>query len=127
MKKVLVLTAAALAMAIGAAHAEGDPAAGEKVFKKCMACHAVGPGAKNKAGPALNGVVGSVIGSHPDDYQFSKALKDLGAAGKVWDDANLTAWLTSPKAFAPGTKMAFAGLKNPKEIEDVIAYLKTFE
>ncbi len=84
MKTLMVLATAAFTLTAGAALAAGDPAKGETVFKKCMACHAVGAGAKNKAGPALNGVVGSVIGSHPEDYQFSKALKDLGAAGKVW-------------------------------------------
>ncbi|BBE71867.1 c-type cytochrome [Oharaeibacter diazotrophicus] len=126
MKKILVLTAVAFA-AMSSAALAGDPAAGEKVFKKCMACHAVGEGAKNKVGPALNGVVGSVIGKHPEDYQFSKALQEMGAAGKVWDEAALTEWLKSPKAFAPGTKMAFAGLKKDEEIADVIAYLETFK
>jgi len=126
MKKILVLTAVAIA-AMSSAALAGDPAAGEKVFKKCMACHAVGEGAKNKVGPALNGVVGSVIGKHPEDYQFSKALQEMGAAGKVWDEAALTEWLKSPKAFAPGTKMAFAGLKKDEEIADVIAYLETFK
>lgn len=127
MKKILVLSAAAFAMFATAAHAAGDPAKGEKVFKKCMACHAVGEGAKNKAGPVLNGVVGSVIGKHPEDFQFSKALTDLGDAGKVWDEASLTEWLKNPKAFAKGTKMAFAGLKKDDEIADVIAYLATFK
>jgi len=126
MKKILVLTAVAFA-AMSSAALAGDPAAGEKVFKKCAACHAVGEGAKNKVGPALNGVVGSVIGKHPEDYQFSKALQEMGAAGKVWDEAALTEWLKSPKAFAPGTKMAFAGLKKDEEIADVIAYLETFK
>ncbi len=126
MKKILVLTAVAFA-AMSSAALAGDPAAGEKVFKKCAACHAVGEGAKNKVGPALNGVVGSVIGKHPEDYQFSKALQEMGAAGKVWDEAALTEWLKSPKAYAPGTKMAFAGLKKDEEIADVIAYLETFK
>jgi cytochrome c len=123
MKKILVLSAAAFAMFATAAHAAGDAAKGEKVFKKCMACHAVGEGAKNKAGPVLNGVVGAKIGGHVADFQYSKALTDLGAAGKVWDEAALIEWLKNPKAFAPGTKMAFAGLKKDDEIADVIAYL----
>ena len=127
MKKILVLSAAAFAMLATAAHAAGDPANGEKVFKKCQACHAVGEGAKNKAGPILNGVVGATIGKHVADFQYSKALTDLGDAGKVWDEANLTEWLKNPKAFAKGTKMAFAGLKKDEEIADVIAYISTFK
>ncbi|WP_181704188.1 c-type cytochrome [Chthonobacter albigriseus] len=127
MKKSLVLTAVLIAGFATAAHAAGDAAKGEKVFKKCQACHAVGEGAKNKVGPALNGVVGSKIGAHPADYQFSKVLKEMGDAGKVWDEATLTEWLKNPKAFAPGTKMAFAGLKKDDELADVIAYLATFK
>ena len=125
MKKLLVMSAALFAMA-SAAQAEGDPVMGEAVFMKCMACHAVGPDAKNKVGPALNGVVGSVIGKHPEDYKFSNALTELGDQGKVWDEANLTAWLKNPREFAKGNKMAFPGLKKDDEIADVIAYLKTF-
>lgn len=127
MKTTLVLTAAIFAALATSALAAGDPANGEKVFKKCMACHAVGEGAKNKVGPALNGVVGSVIGKHPEDYQFSKALQEKGATGAVWDEAALTEWLKNPKAYIPGTKMAFAGLKKDEEIADVIAYLETFK
>ncbi len=125
MKTPLFALAIAL-LATVPSQAAGDAKAGEVVFKKCMACHAVGEGAKNKVGPALNGVIGSVIGKHPEDYKFSKVLVELGEQGKVWDEANLTAWLTNPKAFAPGTKMAFAGLKKPEDIANVIAYLQTF-
>ncbi len=125
MKTPLFALAIAL-LATVPSQAAGDAKAGEAVFKKCMACHAVGEGAKNKVGPALNGVIGSVIGKHPEDYKFSKVLVELGEQGKVWDEANLTAWLTNPKAFAPGTKMAFAGLKKPEDIANVIAYLQTF-
>jgi cytochrome c len=127
MKKSLALTAVLLAGFVTGAHAAGDPAKGEKVFKKCQACHAVGPEAKNKVGPVLNGVMGSVIGKHPEDYQFSKVLTEMGDAGKVWDEAAMSEWLKNPKAFAPGTKMAFAGLKKEDEIADVIAYLSTFK
>lgn len=127
MNKSLALSVLLVAGLATGAHAAGDPANGEKVFKKCAACHAVGPDAKNKVGPALNGVIGSVIGKHPEDYKFSKVLVEMGDAGKVWDEANMTEWLKNPKAFAPGTKMAFAGLKKDEEIADVIAYLSTFK
>lgn len=126
MKTSLVLAAAVLALSAAGAHAEGDAAAGEKVFRKCAACHAVGPDAKNKVGPALNGLLGSVIGKHPEDYKFSPALSAKGEAGETWNDENLAAWLKSPKDFAKGNKMAFAGLKKDEEIANVIAYLKTF-
>ena len=125
MKRILTVSAAAFIGFAAPAYAEGDAAKGEAVFKKCMACHAVGEGAKNKVGPQLNGVVGSVIGKHAPDYKYSKALTELGEQGKVWDDANMTEWLRNPKAFGPGTKMAFAGLKKDDEIADVIAFLKT--
>ncbi|SON55019.1 Cytochrome c2 [Hartmannibacter diazotrophicus] len=127
MKKTLVLAIAALSLSAVGAQAAGDAAKGEKVFKKCQACHAVGDGAKNKVGPALNGIVGSKIGTHPEDFAFSKALKEKGEAGETWTEDNLKAWLESPKDFAKGTKMAFAGLKKEQDIEDVIAYLEQFK
>jgi cytochrome c len=104
---------------------EGDASKGEGVFKKCMACHAVGAGAKPKVGPPLNGVVGGKW-AHYEGYAYSKVLKDGQAAGKVWDDATLSSFLENPKAAAPGTKMAFPGLKKPEDRADVIAYLKAF-
>jgi len=102
-----------------------DPAAGEKVFKKCRACHAVGEGAKHKVGPELNNVMGRVAGT-ADGFKYSKAMIAAGEGGMVWDDAALAAYLAAPKDVVPKTKMAFAGLKKDAEIEDVIAYLKTF-
>ncbi|WP_181707848.1 c-type cytochrome [Chthonobacter rhizosphaerae] len=127
MKKSLVLAAALLASFATGAHAQGDAAKGEKVFKKCQACHAVGPDAKNKVGPHLNNVVGAPIGKHAEGFKYSEALSSLGDSGKVWDEASLSEWLKNPKAFAPGNKMAFAGLKKEDEVADVIAYLATFK
>lgn len=125
MNKILVLSAAIFGGLVVSAHAEGDAAAGEKVFKKCMACHAVGEDAKNKVGPILNGVMGAKI-AHIDEFKYSKALMEKHEAGETWTDENMAAWLASPKEFAKGTKMAFAGLKKEQEIADVIAYLKTY-
>jgi cytochrome c len=120
----LVVAAAALISTAVAADAQ-DAAKGEKVFIKCKACHMVGPDAKNRVGPILNGVVGGKFG-HIADYKYSKVILERQAAGDTWTDENLTAWLSNPKQFAPGNKMAFAGLKKPEDIADVIAYLKTF-
>jgi cytochrome c len=123
MSKKLILAAFASAMLLAVpAHAEGDAAKGEKVFAKCKACHEVEKGV-NKVGPTLKGVVGRKAASVPE-YKYSEAMLAKGAEGVVWDEATLTAYLPDPKAFVPKTKMAFAGLKKPEEVADVIAYLK---
>lgn len=103
-----------------------DVEAGKKVFNKCRACHAVGPGATNKVGPTLNGVTTEPVGS-AEGYNFSPAFKKFADAHPAWDDALFTEWLTDPKKLVPGTKMAFPGLKKPEEITAVIAYLKSFD
>ncbi len=100
-------------------------AEGEKVFKKCKACHQVGEGAKNKTGPILNGVVGAKLG-HIDGFKYSKTLLEMGESGMVWDEANMTAFLTKPKDFVKKTKMSFAGLKKEDDIRAVAEYLKSF-
>ena len=102
--------------------ADGDAAKGEKVFAKCKACHEVEKGV-NKVGPTLKGVVGRKAASVAD-YKYSEAMMAKGTEGVVWDEATLAAYLPDPKAFVPKTKMAFAGLKKPEEVADVIAYLK---
>lgn len=97
---------------------------GEKVFKKCKACHAVGEGAKNKTGPILTGVVGRPAAS-VEGFKYSRALRAKGEEGLVWDEAALIEFLKKPKAFVPKTKMSFAGLKKEKDREAIIAYLKS--
>ena len=101
-------------------------AEGEKVFKKCKACHQVGEGAANKSGPALNGIVGASIGA-ADGFRYSKVFGQMNADGMVWDESNLAAFLAKPKGFAKGTKMSFAGLRKDSEIASVIEYLKQFQ
>ena len=98
---------------------------GEKVFRKCKACHQVGDGAKNRSGPVLNGVVGATVG-HIEDFKYSKAFKEKNDEGMVWNDETLAAFLAGPKAYIKGTKMGFGGLKKESDIEAVIAYLSTF-
>ncbi len=100
---------------------DGDAAQGEQVFKKCGACHTAAD-KTNKVGPSLLGVVGRKVASVPD-YKYSAAMTALGATGKVWDEAELTTYLPNPKALVPGTKMAFAGLKKPDDVANIIAFL----
>jgi cytochrome c len=120
MKAILTaaLTVAAMAQA---AHAQ-DVAAGEQSFKKCLACHAVGEGAKNKVGPQLNGLDGRKSGTAPD-YNFSDANKN---SGLTWDEATFKEYIKDPRAKIPKTKMIFPGIKNEKEAGDLWAYLKQF-
>lgn len=122
----LVLAAlAALSTVLPAASAlaEGDPAEGKTVFRKCAACHTVQAG-KNRVGPSLAGIVGRKAAT-ADGFKYSNAMQGFGAGGGVWDEATLDAYLSDPKAFIKGNKMAFPGLKKADERADVIAYLKT--
>jgi len=119
----VVLIGLFLCLGTGLAHAGGDASAGAQVFKKCGACHtATEP--TNRVGPSLMGVVGRPVATFPG-YSYSGAMADFGADGKVWDEDRLSEYLLSPKAMVPGTKMSFAGLKKPQDIENVIAYLKS--
>lgn len=107
---------------VGAASAE-DLEHGAQVYKKCVTCHAVGPDAKSKVGPPLNGLFGRKSGTH-EGYSYTDANKN---AAIVWDDAVFTKYIKDPKGVIPGTKMSFAGLKEEADIKDVIAYLKQYK
>jgi cytochrome c len=100
-----------------------DVAAGEQSFHKCMACHSIGEGAKNKVGPELNGLDGRHSGSAPD-YSYSDANKNSGI---TWNKEQFLEYITDPKAKIPGTKMIFPGIKNEKERNDVWAYISQFD
>ena len=113
---VTTLTAASGALA-------QDAAAGKTSFNKCLACHAIGDGAKNKVGPVLNGLDGRKSGTVAE-YSYSEANKK---ADITWSDAAFKDYIQNPMAKVPGTKMAFAGIKNEKEIGDLWAYLKQFK
>jgi cytochrome c len=101
----------------------GDAENGAQIFKKCAACHEIGPTAKNSVGPVLNGIVGRMAGTYPG-YAYSDANK---SSGIVWTEATLAAYLPAPKMFLPGTKMSFVGLMMPQDVADVIAYLKQYD
>ena len=104
----------------------GDAAAGERAFRRCAACHAVGEGAEIKAGPVLNGVLGRPAGTY-EGFDYSDALLEFAAAEElVWTPETLDAFLTKPRDYIDGTKMAFAGLRKEEDRADLIAYLATF-
>jgi len=122
MKKVTAMLSVVIAFGAGPAFADGDAEAGESVFRKCRACHQVGPEGQNRVGPALNAIVGAQIGVQPD-FRYSDVFAGMTAEGAVWTDEALTEFLKSPRDFAPRTKMTFGGLRNDEDIADVIAYL----
>ena len=123
---VLAVTVATLGLGNMALADEAMVAAGEKVFKKCKACHKVGEGAKKSVGPPLNDLFGRVPGT-TEGYKYSKAMVAYGEDGKMWDDELLAAYLAAPKKVVKGTKMAYGGLKKEDDIANIIEYLKTFD
>lgn len=111
--------AAAAEVPIETLLASADPANGAKVFQKCAACHTINKGGANGVGPNLWGSVGKPHG-HVPGFAYSEALKSKPG---VWDWQSLNEWLTSPRKYAPGTKMTFAGLSKGEDRADLIAYL----
>jgi cytochrome c len=116
------LMAVALFVAASGAAAANDLAAGATSYKKCVTCHDVGPTAKNKVGPVLNGLDGRKSGTIPG-YNYSEANKNSGI---VWNEAVFLEYIKDPKAKIPGTKMVFVGIKNEAEAKNLWAYLNQF-
>ena len=95
---------------------------GKKVFNKCKACHTLVEN-KHRIGPSLHGIYGRKAGV-ASKYKFSRAMKKAGNSGLVWDDKSLAKYLSKPRSFIKGTKMAFAGIKKPRDMENLLAFLK---
>ena len=117
------MMAAAILIGSAAAPLAQDAASGEKTFAQCRACHQIGETAKNAVGPHLNGLFGRKAGT-VEGYSYSPSNK---SSGIVWDEAAFSEYIRDPKAKVPGTKMVYAGLKDDKRIQDLIAYLKQFD
>ncbi|MAL63338.1 MAG: cytochrome C [Alphaproteobacteria bacterium] len=110
-----------LLIALSSASA-ADLKKGKKVFNKCKACHTLVEN-KHRIGPSLHGIYGRKAGV-ASKYRFSRAMKNAGNSGLVWDDKSLAKYLSKPRSFIKGTKMAFAGIKKPRDMENLLAFLK---
>ena len=124
MKQLTLSTLIVIASAAASSAALAqDVAAGKTSFNKCLACHAVGEGAKNKVGPVLNGLAGRKSGT-VEGYSYTEANKNSGI---TWDEASFKDYIKDPKAKIPGTKMVFAGIKNEQEASDLWAFLAQYD
>lgn len=113
-------TATDAAAPVAAADLTGDPEQGKRYYIFCQACHTLNEGGMNKVGPNLHGVAGNAA-AQAGGFVYSDALTN---AGLVWDDATLDAWIARPAELVPGTTMVFAGISDPQQRADLIAYLK---
>ena len=118
-----LIVAAVLIAASTAAGLAQDVEKGASVFKKCLPCHSIGPGAANKVGPELNGLDGRHSGSAAG-FNYSDANKKSGI---VWNETTFKEYIKDPRGKIPGTKMMFAGVKNDQEVNDLWAYIKQFD
>ena len=123
-RRIVFLIGLLLAGSPAGAWAAGNSSNGEKLFKKCAACHSVAPG-KKKVGPSLHGVLGRTAGS-AEGYRYSKAMTAYGRSGIVWDADTLDVYLEAPRKVVKGTKMSFPGFKKAQDRADVIAFLKQY-
>lgn len=112
--------------AVVMAQEAGDPEAGEKFFRRCQACHMVGEDAQSRVGPPLNDLIGRQAGSF-EGFNYSSAMTEAGENGLVWNAETISAYLESPREYIPGNKMAFPGVRNAEDRQNVIAYLATFD
>jgi len=107
------------------AFAEGDPAAGERIFARCGVCHGIGE-VERAPGPNLNDVIGRVAGSHPDFARYSANMREAGEGGLVWTAEAIDEYIENPRRMIPRGNMAFPGLRSAQERADVVAYIAQF-
>jgi cytochrome c len=103
-----------------AARAAGDPELGRRIFGRCGFCHALDPDRRGMVGPTLHGVLGRKAGTL-DGFKYSEAMRD---AGLVWSEETLRRYITNPQDVVPDNRMVFPGIRNQKEVDDLVAYLK---
>jgi len=118
-----LVVATCMMVAVPAVASAQDTDAGKKIFMKCAPCHSVGPGAKNKVGPHLNGLSGRAAGS-AESFKYSKAMKNSGI---TWDQESFLEFIASPKKKIPGTKMVIPGIKDEIDRENLFAYVEQFD
>jgi cytochrome c len=123
MRRVILLAVATMLPAVAVPAFAQDASKGEAVFKRCRACHAIGPAAKNKAGPTLTGIVGKKAASVPG-FNYSDAMTEAAGRGLTWTEPELTKFLEAPDVALPNNVMAFPGIKNPADLKDLVAFLK---
>jgi cytochrome c len=121
---MIAAAAGAVSMQVAVGPARGQDAdKGKQVFNMCSPCHSIGPDAANKIGPELNGLDGRHSGTVPN-FDYSDANKNSGI---VWNEATFKQYIKSPSAMIPGTKMPFAGIKDPQRVDDLWAYVSQFD
>ena len=122
MRRFLALGAILVIAPLAGARAQ-DAAAGQRVFNQCSACHTINPGGANRVGPNLHGVIGRKAAS-VEGFRYSGPMKQKGEEGLVWTEETLHPYLRNPREVVPGTIMAYPGLRNEQQLNDLIAYLK---
>lgn len=124
MRRLTIALAATLAVApLGLAQAQ-DAAAGQRVFNTCRACHSINEGGRNGVGPNLHGIVGKRAGQ-AEGFRYSANMRTLAEGGLTWTEENLRRYITNPKDLVPQGSMAYPGLRNEQQLNDLIAFLKT--
>ena len=120
--RFLTMMAGLLALSPLAAQAQ-DAEAGQRVFNQCRACHTINQGGRSGVGPNLHGIIGRAAGS-VEGFRYSAAMRERAAAGLVWNEDNLSAYIADPKAVVPGGSMSYAGLRNEEQRNNLLAYLR---
>jgi cytochrome c len=120
--RLLLPAVAALALGFAPSAQAQNADAGRTVFNQCRACHTIDAGGRNGVGPNLHGIVGRKAASI-DGFRYSANMRELAEGGLTWDEANLRRYLTNPKDLVPRGSMAFAGIRNPQQLNDLIAFL----